>query len=105
MKRIILLFAMLTFGAVYVNAQTQTPVVDQRQQNQKARIKDGVASGELTGRETAQSVRDQRRIRRTERRAKSDGVVTDKEKAHLQHKQNKASRQLKRNKNDAQQQP
>lgn len=106
MKQAILVFTALIFGVITEsNAQSQTPVADQRQQNQKARIVEGASSGELTRRETAQSVRDQRRIRRTERRAKSDGVVTPGEKANLERKQNKASRQLRRNKHDAQQRP
>jgi hypothetical protein len=104
MKQAMLAFTLLIFGVIMESkAQSQTPVVDQRQQNQRARIVEGASSGELTRRETAQSVRDQRRIRRTERRAKSDGVVTPGEKANLERKQNKASRQLRRNKHDAQQ--
>ncbi|MEO8472557.1 MAG: hypothetical protein ABI477_10190 [Chryseolinea sp.] len=106
MKQVILVFTALIFGLLIESgAQSQTPVVDQRQQNQKARIVEGASSGELTRRETAQSLRDQRRIKRTEHRAKSDGVVKPGEKANLERKQNKASRQLRRNKHDAQQQP
>ncbi len=88
-----------------VKAQTSTPVVDQRQANQRARIREGARSGELTRRETAQSARDQRRIRRQERRAKSDGTVTKQERVQLQRHQNRASRQLRRNKHDAQVRP
>jgi len=98
MKQGIFLLICIAFGTL-MEGNAQTPVVDQRQQVQKARIADGVASGELSRQETKQSVRDQRRIRRTERRAKSDGAVTAGEKANLQRKQNKASRQLRRNKN------
>lgn len=79
-----------------------TPGVDERQENQRDRLQQGVASGELTRKEAAHARADQRHIRKAERRAKADGVVTGQEKARLHHKQNKASRQLKRNKNDGQ---
>lgn len=102
MKTII---AVLTFivlaGIIEVHAQ-QTPVVDQRQAVQRHRIQNGVRSGELTRRESANAREDQRRIRRTERRAKADGVVTGSERARLDRKQDRASRQLRRNKHDVQ---
>jgi hypothetical protein len=106
MKKAILASIAIVFGiALNASAQTATPSIDGRQHNQRERIAQGVSSGELTRRETAQSVRDQRRIHRTEKRAKSDGTVTRGERAHIQHKQNKASRQLRRNKHDVQQRP
>ncbi|RAV98275.1 hypothetical protein DQQ10_24305 [Pseudochryseolinea flava] len=84
---------------------TETPVIDQRQKVQRARIRSGAASGELTRRETVKARSDQRRIRRTERRAKADGEMTTEERARIQRKQNKASRSLRRNKQDDQQRP
>lgn len=97
-----LLFLFAGLGEIYAQ---QTPVVNQRQQNQRARIRQGVKSGELTKVETKEAVKDQRHIRRAERRAKADGVVTGREKARLSRKQNQASRELRRNKNDAQSRP
>jgi len=106
MKTILAIIACIAFvGISAVHAQTSTPVVDQRQANQRARIRDGAATGELTAGETAKARSDQRKIRRTERRAKADGEVTPSESARLQRKQNKASRSLRRNKNDAQTRP
>lgn len=90
-------------GVMTVMAQSnETPRADERQQNQRARIRDGVKDGELTRRETARARKDQREIRRTEKRAKADGKVTKKEKAIIEHKQDKASRKIRRNKHDAQ---
>lgn len=100
----VLLFFVAFSGAFQLMAQS-TPVVDQRQRNQRHRIQQGVASGELTRREAAASRQDQRQVKRTERRAKADGVVTEGEKARIYHKQNKASRQLRRNKHDRQDRP
>jgi uncharacterized membrane protein YebE (DUF533 family) len=103
--RFILVLAMF-IGALTAMAQsTETPVVDQRQRNQRARIREGAASGELTRQEAVKARHDQRQVRRTERRAKADGDVTNRERARIQHKQNKASRSLRRNKHDDQQQP
>ena len=73
---------------------------NQRQGNQKERIKQGVKSGELTKKETKQVVRQQRDIQRTKKAAKADGVVTKKEKAVINKKQNKASRNIRRKKNN-----
>ena len=83
-------------------AQPTTPVVDQRQANQQARIQDGVRSGELTRREATRLRAEQRRIRADERRAKADGVVTHAERSQLRREQNRASRDIARQKNDAQ---
>lgn len=79
-----------------------TPRVDQRQANQQRRIDQGVASGQLTPRETFRMERQQQRIANAETRAKADGVVTRQERRHLQHKQNQASRHIYRQKHDRQ---
>jgi hypothetical protein len=105
MKTTIALLAFIAFaGIIHVQAQT-TPVVDQRQSNQRQRIQQGIANGELTRRETADARQNQRKVRRTERRAKADGTVTANEHAQIHHKQNKASRQLRKNKQDGQDRP
>jgi uncharacterized membrane protein YebE (DUF533 family) len=99
MKKLIILGAfILTAGLM--NAQTQTKKANQRQVNQKERTKQGVKSGELTKKETKQVVRQQRDIRRTKKAAKADGVVSKKEKAVINSKQNAASRNIKRKKNN-----
>jgi hypothetical protein len=102
MKKIIALLSfMLVTGIIKTEAQSM-PSVNQRQNLQRSRIHDGVASGELTRPEAADARQDQRKIRRTERRVKADGIVTPNERARVHHKQNKASRELRRNKHDAQ---
>jgi hypothetical protein len=102
MKKIIaLLSLMLLMGIIKTEAQSMSSI-DQRQNVQRDRIRNGVASGELTKLEVANARHDQRKIRRTERRVKADGVVTPNERARVHHKQNKASRELRRNKHDAQ---
>ena len=100
-KLVALLIPIALTVVMQVNAQT-TPRVDQRQHNQHARVRHGVANGELTMREAANAIHDQRHIRRAERRVKADGHVTRRERARLHRQQNQASRELRRNKHDAQ---
>lgn len=99
------LIATLTLGFAALAAQAQTPAtprVDERQAEQHQRIQQGVASGQLTARETHRLRAEQRAIRHAEAQAKADGVVTAAERRHIQHLQNKASRDIRRQKHDAQ---
>jgi hypothetical protein len=106
MKNLFLIITLLVTGILGAQAQDyQTPGVNERQENQRDRIQQGVVSGELTRAEAAEARQDQRHIRRAEHRAKSDGVVTKRERARLHHKQNQASRELHRNKHDRQDRP
>lgn len=90
-----------SLGAAY--AQTPaTPRVDQREAHQQDRIANGVASGQLTPHETVRLEKEQARIANTEARAKADGTVTAKERRHLAHMQNRASRKIHQQKHDAQ---
>jgi hypothetical protein len=79
-----------------------TPGLDQREHNQAQRIRQGVASGELTRPETRRLVRGEARLHRNEALAKSDGVVTARERARLQHEANVESQRIYRQKHDAQ---
>jgi uncharacterized membrane protein YebE (DUF533 family) len=79
-----------------------TPVLNARQNNQQARIAQGVRSGELTRPETARLAHGQVRLQRMENRVKSDGVVTAGERARLQHRANVQSRRIYAQKHDAQ---
>ena len=106
------LLAALTLAVASAGALAQTaapagsastPGIDKRQANQEKRIDQGIASGELTKRETRRLEREQSAINRAEDKAKADGVVTAKERHRLHHAQNKASRDVKRQKHDAQQ--
>lgn len=98
-KHIALAAALLVIAApVYAG----TPVLDRREHHQVQRIKQGVRSGELTRRETAQLVKGQYQLRRMEARVKSDGEITPRERARLQHKANVESRKIYRQKHDNQ---
>lgn len=84
------------------SAPAATPRIDQRQANQEKRIDQGIASGELTKRETRRVEKEQAVINKAEDRAKADGTVTAKERRQLKTMQTKASRDIRRQKHDAQ---
>jgi len=90
--------AVLVSGSVLAG----TPRYDARQQHQQERIVNGVQNGELTARETRRLAAGQVHLNRVERRAKADGVVTGRERAHMQHEANQQSRRIHRQKHDAQ---
>ena len=103
MKRVLLTVTAMTLlmtGMAY--AETETPVIDQRQTNQEQRIDQGVANGQLNKREVNRLNKQQKHINKMEGRAKSDGVVTKKERARINKTQNLASRHLAREKHDVQ---
>ncbi len=81
-------------------AQANTPGIDQRQANQEQRIDQGIAGGHLTEREANRLSNQQERINRMEDRAKSDGVVTKKERKKLHAGQDRASRKIAHKKHD-----
>ena len=81
------------------------PVVNARQQNQQQRIAEGVKSGQLTGREAVRLEREERAVRVEERAYKSDGKLTPAERKHLNQDLNKTSRDIYRQKHDAQTRP
>lgn len=62
-----------------------TPRLDQREQNQRQRVGQGVRSGELTRPETRRLVKGQVHVRRLEGRAKADADVTKRERVRLEH--------------------
>lgn len=97
-----LLFSIFALAALTAQAQTATPKVDQRQDNQERRIEQGEKSGQLTPREAARLEKRQDRVERVEERAQADGKVTAKERAHLDNMQDRASRDIRREKHDRQ---
>ncbi|NWG14403.1 MAG: hypothetical protein HXY20_12805 [Acidobacteria bacterium] len=76
--------------------------INQRQRRQEARIRQGVVSGELTRREYRQLERHAAIIARNEARAKADGEFTRGERARINHRLDRQSRQIHRQKHDNQ---
>jgi hypothetical protein len=97
-KAIILIFFLVGVSTLY--AQDETPRTDKREKRQRARIREGENSGELTKSEKARLKAEQLNIRRMERRAKKDGLVTVEEQAKIDRKQNRASKDIRRAKHN-----
>jgi hypothetical protein len=85
-----------------VLAQANTPVIDERQANQDQRIDQGISSGQLNEREANRLNKQQEHINKMEDRAKSNGVMTKKERARIVAAQDRASRHIAREKHDRQ---
>ncbi len=100
-----LAFASLAGFAQAAPDPAATPGVDNRQARQERRIDQGVASGELTQREVRRLDREQNVVDTAENKAKADGTVTAAERKRLHRMQNRSSRDIRRQKHDAQQSP
>lgn len=80
--------------------------INERQQNQRQRIKQGVGSGELTARETGRLAAEQVRIGRMEARFRASGEgLNNRERVRLQRELNQSSRHIYRQKHDRQDYP
>lgn len=95
------LTAALLSNTVVQAGGTRSPQVDKREQHQVQRLKNGVSSGALTGKETMRSMGDQIRIRQHEKRFKADGNLTGKERAKLHRALNHSGRRLHQRKHNA----
>jgi hypothetical protein len=73
----------------------------QRNINQQSRIEQGVQNGSLSNKEAANLERGQARVNRAEARAGADGHVSAKEHARIQHKENRQSRKIFRDKHNS----
>lgn len=83
-------------------AQPSTPNLDKQEAKQQQRIDQGVASGQLTAKETNNLDKRQAKLAANEAAAKSDGKVTRAEHRKLQREANRNSRAIYRQKHDAQ---
>ena len=101
-KMLLVVSAMMLMTSGMVFAEVETPVIDQRQTNQEQRIDQGIASGQLNEREANRLNKQQEHVNKMEARAKSDGVMTKKERARIGAAQTRASRHIAREKHDRQ---
>ena len=105
MSKLNLILAGTTLALASAGAFAQgspMPRVEQREANQQARIEQGVASGQLTPRETQHLEKQQAHVAKAESKAESDGVVTKPERKKLHRMQDRASRDIYHQKHDAQ---
>ena len=76
--------------------------INERQDNQQARIKQGIISGEITNKEGIKLTRQQIKTQRKEARFKADGNFTKKERATVQRDLTKNSASIYKQKHDKQ---
>ncbi len=81
-------------------ASTATPHLDARQANQQQRIAQGIQSGQLTAQEAAKLEQKEAKLQADKQLAKTDGVVTQKEKVKLQREAKRNSRAIYRKKHN-----
>ena len=94
-----LLTVIILFSQV-ASAGTNSAGIDNRQHHQSKRIIQGINSGELNAKETVKLSAQQARIRHQERRFKSDGHFTLRERARIHNRQRHASRNIHRKKHN-----
>jgi hypothetical protein len=98
------LLASVLFTASFA-AMADTPVLDQREANQRERIMQGAKSGELTRPEAHRLARGEKRLNRHEAIAKADGVVSSGERKQLRHEARRMNKRIYRQKHDRQDRP
>ena len=79
-----------------------TPRIDRMQAHQRARIEQGVSSGQLTRPETRRLVHQERQLARHEARVEADGNVSRGERYRLNRDARRTSRAIYRQRHDAQ---
>lgn len=93
---------LLALAVSLIGIQSSDAQIRGKSRTQRARINQGVRSGELTRAEAANLRQDQREIRQEVRAAKADdGVITRDERKEIRQDQRKASRKIYRKKNNA----
>ena len=104
MKRTLFILAVVglaSFGAQAASAHPVASRVDRREALQHGRIRHGVRCGELTRAEAWRLRAGQRRVHRTEWRARRDGFVSGRERMRLERMQDRQSRAIWRLKHNA----
>lgn len=93
--------AAIVGGLAGISSASAYDRVDQRQANQQERIRAGVASGQIDRGEYRQLQGEQARIAALERQFKRDGRLSYAERAELERLQDRASRNIKQERHDA----
>jgi hypothetical protein len=98
-----ILGVLLTLSMISFSAEARRD--QKREARQQARIHEGVKTGELNKAEAHRLRKGQRRVDKAQMAAKSDGVVTDQEKAKLEKMQDVQSKRIYDQKHDEQTRP
>jgi len=95
-------FAQTTAPAPVAKDPTATPNLDKREAKQQKRIDQGVASGQLTAKETNRLDKREAKLAADEAAAKADGKVTPAERRKLQREANRDSKAIYQKKHNKQ---
>jgi len=98
-----ILFTLSVFvviSGVAAFAESDTSGIDQRQTNQEQRADQGIASGQLNEREADRLITQREHINEMEAKAKSRGVMTERERDRIVAAQDRAARHIAREKPD-----
>ncbi len=99
-----LLFSMIA-ATMMISTAAQAQQIANRRENQQDRVAQGVASGQLTARESARLENREANLNRTIRAdRRSGGHLSARERAQIEHRQSLLSRDIYRQKHDAQRQ-
>lgn len=102
MKKVFSAASFVLLATTATLAQVLVPVRPAPQANQRARIRQGVATGELTRTEAARMRGREAGIAAEKRAARADGVVTPGERRGIKSSERSASRAIYRQKHDGQ---
>lgn len=94
--------AVLASGSVLAQSNSATDTFIDRNINQQQRIEQGLQSGQLSTREAARLEKQEGKVESMEARALRDGNVSQKEANRIDHAQDQLSRNIYREKHDAQ---
>jgi len=95
-----LLGSVMAAGMVLAPALIGQEVAKGREANQKARVKQGVASGEVTKHEARSIAKDEHKVNKEMKAAAADGKVSNAEKAKITKDQTKVSKKIARDKHN-----
>lgn len=102
MQKLVATTAVVLLATTATLAQVIVPARPTAQRNERARIRQGVATGELTRPEAARLRGREAGITAEKRAARADGVVTPGERHDIRRTERSASRAIYRQKHDAQ---
>lgn len=101
-KSIFILVSFLFLSSGLLAQSNKTPGINKKQKNQIHRIHQGVKSGELTKSETRRLLKQEAKLQKHKKMAKSDGIVTPRERVKLHNEEKKLSRKIYKQKHDRQ---
>ena len=101
-SRFVMAFGSAAALAFLLAAPAEAGRIGNRKERQQQRIAGGVASGQLTARETARLESREARLNRSIHRMRSDGVLTRGERGRIEHRQDRISHGIYRQKHDGQ---